>query len=70
MSNIRIRKIDENLKDIIRATINNGNPLNFGIVDYGIYVKIILPVATYHVYKADYLRMMSDILEVKVKVKY
>lgn len=70
MSSIRIRKVDNNLKDIIRATIKNGNPLNFGIVDYGMYVKTILPVATYHVYKVDYLRMMSDILEVKVKVKY
>lgn len=41
MSKVRIRKVDENLKDIIRATIKNGNPLNFGIVDYGDYVKII-----------------------------
>lgn len=70
MNSIRIRKVDENLKDIIRATIKNGNPLNFGIVDYGIYVKIVLPVATYYVYKADYLKMMTDILEVKVKVKH
>ena len=69
MSNIRIRKVNENLKDIIRNTVKNGNPLNFGIVDYGIYVKIILSVGTYNVNKIDYLRMMSDILEVKVKVK-
>lgn len=70
MTKVKIRKVDANLKDIIRATIKNGNPLNFGIVDCGYYVKIVLPVGTYHVYKADYLRMMLDILEVKVKVKY
>lgn len=70
MSKVRIRKVDNNLKDIIRAIIKNSNSLNFGIVDYGMYVKIILPVATYYVYKVDYLRMMSDILEIKVKVKY
>ena len=70
MSKVRIRKVYNNLKDIIRATIKNNNSLNFGIVDYGMYVKITLPVATYHVYKVNYLRMMSDILEVKVKVKY
>ena len=70
MNSIRIRKVDENLKDIIRATIKNGNTLNFGIVDCGIYIKIVLPVATYYVYKEDYLRMMTDILDVKVKVKH
>lgn len=70
MSKVRIRKVDTNLKDIIRATIKNGNPLNFGIVDYGDYVKIILTEGTYHVNKIDYLRMITDILEVKVKVKY
>lgn len=70
MSKVRIRKVDENLKDIIRATIKNGNLLNFGIVDYGDYVKIILTEGTYYVNKIDYLRMMTDILEVKVKVKY
>lgn len=70
MSSIRIRKVDNNLKDIIRNVIKNGNPLNFGIVDYGGYVKIILTEGTYYVNKIDYLRMMSDILEVKVKVKY
>ena len=56
MSSIRIRKVDENLKDIIRNAVKNGNPLNFGIVDYGDYVN-----------KIDYLRMMTEILEVKVK---
>lgn len=70
MSSIRIRKIDENLKDIIRNVIKNGNPLNFGIVDYEDYVKIILTDGTYYVSKIDYLRMMSDILDVKVKVKH
>lgn len=70
MSKVRIRKVDTNLKDIIRATIKNGNPLNFGIVDYGDYVKIILTDGTYYVSKIDYLRMMSDILDVKVKVKH
>ena len=70
MSKVRIRKVDANLKDIIRATIKNGNPLNFGIVDYGDYVKIILTEGTYYVNKIDYLRMMSEILDVKVKVKY
>lgn len=70
MSKVRIRKIDANLKDIIRTTIKNGNLLNFGIVDYGDYVKIILTEGTYYVNKIDYLRMMTDILEVKVKVKY
>lgn len=70
MSKVRIRKIDANLKDIIRATIKNGNLLNFGIVDYGNYVKIILIEGTYYVNKIDYLRMMTDILEVKVKVKH
>ena len=65
-----ILKVDENLKDIIRATIKNGNPLNFGIVDYGDYVKIILTEGTYYVSKIDYLRMMTDILDVKVKVKH
>lgn len=70
MSSIRIRKVDNNLKDIIRNIIKNGNPLNFGIVDYGDYVKIILTEGTYYVNKIDYLRMMTDILEVKVKVKY
>lgn len=70
MSKVRIRKVDANLKDIIRATIKNGNLLNFGIVDYGDYVKIILTEGTYYVNKIDYLRMMTDILEVKVKVKY
>ena len=70
MSSIRIRKVDNNLKDIIRNFIKNGSPLNFGIVDYGYYVKIILSEGTYYVNKIDYLRMMSDILEVKVKVKY
>lgn len=70
MSKVRIRKVDANLKDIIRATIKNGNPLNFGIVDYGDYVKIILTESTYYVNKIDYLRMMSDILDVKVKVKH
>ena len=70
MSIIRIRKVDNNLKDIIRNVIKNGNPLNFGIVDYGDYVKIILTEGTYYVNKIDYLRMMTDILEVKVKVKY
>lgn len=70
MSSIRIRKVDNNLKDIIRNVIKNGNPLNFGIVDYGDYVKIILTEGTYYVNKIDYLRMMTDILEVKVKVKY
>ena len=69
MSNFKTRLVNENLKDIIRNTVKNGNPLNFGIVDYGIYVKIILSVGTYNVNKIDYLRMMSDILEVKVKVK-
>ena len=70
MSTVRMRKVDENLKDIIRATIKNGNPLNFGIVDYGDYVKIILTEGTYYVSKIDYLRMMTDILDVKVKVKH
>lgn len=70
MSSIRIRKVDNNLKDIIRNIIKNGNTLNFGIVDYGDYVKIILTEGTYYVNKIDYLRMMTDILEVKVKVKY
>jgi len=70
MSKVRIRKVDANLKDIIRTTIKNGNLLNFGIVDYGDYVKIILTEGTYYVNKIDYLRMMTDILEVKVKVKY
>ena len=70
MSKVRIRKVDANLKDIIRATIKNGNPLNFGIVDYGDYVKIILTEGTYYVSKIDYLRMMTDILDVKVKVKH
>ena len=70
MSKVRIRKVDTNLKDIIRTTIKNGNLLNFGIVDYGNYVKIILTEGTYYVNKIDYLRMMTDILEVKVKVKY
>lgn len=70
MSSIRIRKVDNNLKDIIRNVIKNGNPLNFGIIDYGDYVKIILTEGTYYVNKIDYLRMMTDILEVKVKVKY
>jgi hypothetical protein len=70
MSKVRMRKVDENLKDIIRATIKNGNPLNFGIVDYGDYVKIILTEGTYYVSKIDYLRMMTDILDVKVKVKH
>lgn len=70
MSKVRIRKVDNNLKDIIRATIKNGNLLNFGIVDYGDYVKIILTEGIYYINKIDYLRMMSDILEVKVKVKY
>lgn len=66
MSNIKIRKVDNNLKEIIRNTVKNGNPLNFGIVDYGDYVKIILTEGTYYINKIDYLRMMSDILEVKV----
>ena len=70
MSKVRIRKVDANLKDIIRTTIKNGNLLNFGIVDYGDYVKIILTEGTYYVNKIDYLRMITDILEVKVKVKY
>lgn len=70
MSSIRIRKVDENLKDIIRNAVKNGNPLNFGIVDYGDYVKIILSEGTYYVNKIDYLRMITEILEVKVKVKY
>lgn len=70
ISKVRIRKVDANLKDIIRATIKNGNLLNFGIVDYGDYVKIILTEGTYYVNKIDYLRMITDILEVKVKVKY
>lgn len=70
MSKVRIRKVDENLKDIIRATIKNGNPLNFGIVDYGDYVKIISSEGTYYLNKIDYLRMITEILEVKVKVKY
>jgi len=70
MSKVRIRKVDANLKDIIRTTIKNGNLLNFGIVDYGDYVKIILTEGTYYVNKIDCLRMMTDILEVKVKVKY
>lgn len=70
MSSIRIRKVDENLKDIIRNVIKNGNPLNFGIVDYEDYVKIILSEGTYYLNKINYLRMMTDILEVKVKVKY
>ena len=46
MSKVRIRKVDTNLKDIIRTTIKNGNLLNFGIVDYGNYVKIILTEGT------------------------
>ena len=70
MSSIRIRKVDENLKDIIINAVKYGNPLNFGIVDYGDYVKIILSEGTYYVNKIDYLRMMTEILEVKVKVKY
>lgn len=70
MSKVRIRKVDANLKDIIRNVIKNGNSLNFDIVDYGDYVKIILTEGTYYVNKIDYLRMMTDILEVKVKVKY
>ena len=70
MSKVRIRKVDANLKDIIRTTIKNGNLLNFGIVDYGDYVKIILTEGTYYVNKIDYLRMITDILEVQVKVKY
>ena len=70
MSSIRIRKVDNNLKDIIKNTVKNGNPLNFGIVDYGDYVKIILSEGTYYLNKIDYLRMMTEILEVKVKVKY
>lgn len=70
MSSIRIGKVDNNLKDIIRNVIKNGNPLNFGIVDYRDYVKIILPEGTYYLNKIDYLRMMTEILEVKVKVKY
>lgn len=70
MSKVRIRKVDENLKDIIRNAVKNGNSLNFGIVDYGDYVKIILTEGIYYVNKIDYLRMMTDILEVKVKVKY
>lgn len=70
MSSIRIRKVDNNLKDVIRNTVKNGNLLNFGIVDYGNYVKIILTEGTYYISKIDYLRMMTEILEVKVKVKY
>lgn len=70
MSSIRIRKVDNNLKDIIRNVIKNGNPLNFGIVDYGDYVKIILSEGTFYVNKTDYLAMMTEILEVKVKIKY
>lgn len=70
MSKVRIRKVDANLKDIIRTTIKNGNLLNFGIADYGDYVKIILTEGTYYVNKIDYLRMMTDILEVKIKIKY
>ena len=70
MSKVRIRKVDANLKDIIRATIKNSNHLNFGIVDYGDYVKIILSEGTYYLNKIDYLRIMTEILEVKVKVRH
>ena len=66
MSKIKIRKVDNNLKDIIRNSVKNGNPLNFDIIDYGDYVKIILIEGIYYINKIDYLRMMSDILEVKV----
>lgn len=67
MSKVRIIKVDSNLKDIIRNTVKNCNPLNFGIIDYGDYVKIIFSEGIYYVSKIDYLRMMTEILEVKVK---
>lgn len=62
MSKVRIRKVDANLKDIIRATIKNGNPLNFGIVDYGDYVKIISPRFRFYMNKESYQRTMKEVL--------
>lgn len=67
MSSIRIRKIDENLKDIIRNVIKNGNPLNFGIVDYGEYVEIISPRFRFYMNKESYQRTMKEVLTKEIE---
>lgn len=69
MSNIRIRKVDENLKNIIKNAVKTGVPINFDVQYFGKYVKIICSAGIFYVDKIDYLGMMVDILDVKVKVK-
>jgi len=67
---MEIRKVDENLKDIIRSIVNRGNLLNLSIKDFGYFVKIMCPVGTFYVSKIEYLKMIAEILDVKTKVKY
>ena len=67
MSKVRIRKVDSNLKDIIRATIKNGNPLNFGIVDYGDYVEVISPRFRFYMNKEGYQRTMKEVLTKEIE---
>lgn len=67
MSSIRIRKVDNNLKDIIRNVIKNGNPLNFGIVDYGEYVEIISPRFRFYMNKESYQRTMKEVLTKEIE---
>lgn len=67
MSKVRIRKVDANLKDIIRTTIKNGNLLNFGIVDYGEYVEIISPRFRFYMNKESYQRTMKEVLTKEIE---
>lgn len=69
MNSIIIRKVDSNLKNIIRDAVKTGTLINFDVQDFGKYVKIICAACIFYVSKIDYLKMMTEILEVKVKAK-
>lgn len=62
---MKIRKVDENLKEFIRTVVKNGNPLNLTIKDFGYYLEIMCPVSTFHVYKMDFLKMMMENSDIK-----
>lgn len=67
---MKIRKVDSNLKNIIRDAVKTGTLINFDVQDFREYVKIMCSAGVFYVSKIYYLEMMTEILEVKVKVKH
>ena len=62
---MKIRKVDENLKYIIKSIVKRSNSLDLRIKDSGFFVEIKCPVGTYHVFKTEYLKMVIEISDVK-----